>query len=127
MGWEGTEQRRFPRAHYGCVVRVRLKGSMEVFQTKTENIGCGGVCVMLPKELNVFSPVEVELDFELPGRKVSCDGKIVWAVHKAQIISSAKEEYDTGIEFSNLKQNDKDILEKVVSECLKKNAPSSAE
>ncbi len=126
MGWEGIEQRRFPRAHYACVVRVRLKGSVEVFQTATENIGSGGICVMLPKGLAVFSAVETELDFEKLGKKVICDGKVVWSVHKSQIESTATEEFDTGIEFLHLTKEDTVLIEKVVGECLKKNTSSKS-
>ena len=126
MTWEGMEQRRFPRAHYGCVVRVRVKGSVEAFRTKTENIGSGGICVMLPKGLNVFSSVETELDFEMPGEKVICDGKIVWVVHKSQIERNAAEEFDTGIEFLHLKKEDKALIERVVAECLKKSTSSTS-
>lgn len=126
MGWEGVEQRRFPRAHYACIVRVRVKGSVEVFQTATENIGCGGICVMLPKGLAVFSPVETELDFEQLGKKVICDGKIVWSVRKSQIETTTAEEFDTGIEFLHLNKEDTTLIEKVVGECLKKNTSSKS-
>ena len=126
MAWEGTNQRRFPRANYGCVVRVRIKGSVEVFQTKTENIGCGGICVMLPKTLNVFTPVEVEVDLQISDGRIVCDGKIVWAVRKSQIEERAVEEVDTGIEFVNLKPKDKERIEAIVNECLKKSTSTES-
>lgn len=121
MTWEmGTDRRRFPRANFSCIVRIRHKGSVEAFQTTTENIGCGGVCVILPKGLSVFSPVEIELDIENGLGRIISDGRIVWVVHKSEISQSARESFDTGIEFVELKEKDRLRIEKIVEECLKK-------
>lgn len=120
MAWEGINRRRFPRANYACVVRIRHKGEAEAFNTQTENIGCGGVCVILPKDVKIFSPVEVELDLNDKKPNINCDGTIVWVVRRSEINEKTPAVFDTGIEFSNLKDEDKERIEEIIQECLQK-------
>ncbi len=120
MTWEGINRRRFPRANYACVVTVRRKGDSEVFRTKTENIGCGGICVMLPKAVDLFSPVEIDLDIADGGDKISCNGTICWVVHENPIGKDAKDTFDTGIEFSDIKPEDRARIDKIIKACLQK-------
>jgi Tfp pilus assembly protein PilZ len=120
MSWEGANRRRFPRADYACLVRLRKKGSSELFKTRTENIGCGGVCVVLPKEIEMFSPVEIELDLENTIGKVGCDGMVVWVIRRSEATKDSSTSFDTGIEFSNLHEEAKNRIEKVVKQCLQK-------
>ncbi|MFH1621800.1 MAG: PilZ domain-containing protein [Candidatus Omnitrophota bacterium] len=119
MFWEGINRRGFPRANYACVVILRQKGSSEAFHTKTENIGCGGICVILPKEINLFGTVEVELDLEDGETKISCDGVAVWVVRRSEAGKDASVCFDTGIEFANLKEKDKGRIDKVIKRCLR--------
>jgi Tfp pilus assembly protein PilZ len=122
MPWQGgVDKRMFPRVNYPCVVRIREKGSAQAFNTETENIGCGGVCVMLPKNIGMFSNVEMEIEVTDEKRKIHCDGTVVWIVRRGDIKKDKPESFDTGIEFTNLKEEDNSIIDKVVRECLKKN------
>ena len=121
MTWQGINKRIFPRANYPCVVRIRSKGNAEVFPTKTENIGCGGICVMLPKEIGRFSPVEIEIDLESEQKQIECDGTVVWVVHSGQVGKDIVDPFDTGIEFVNLKEEDRLLIDEIVKTCLKKN------
>lgn len=121
MAWEGMNRRRFPRANYACVVTIRRKGHAEAFNTKTENIGSGGICVMLPKETGIFNPVEIELDIKDTQTMISCNGTIVWVVHRSEFGKEASDSYDTGIEFSDLKEKDQLRIDKIIKKCLQKN------
>ena len=121
MAWEGINRRRFPRANYACVVKVRNKGDSESFKTQTENIGCGGVCVILPKEVKIFSPVEIDLDLNDSRPTVTCDATIVWVIRRSEIKEGVPTVFDIGIEFSNLKNEDKQRIEHIIQECLQKN------
>ena len=50
--WDGLDRRKFPRISYPCLVVVRKdEDDKEVFLTHTENLGVGGVCVILKKGL----------------------------------------------------------------------------
>lgn len=121
MTWQGVNKRIFPRANYPCVVKIKSKENSDTFHTKTENIGCGGICVMLPKEIGRFSPVEIEIDLENEQKQIKCDGTVVWVVHSGQVGKDIVDPFDTGIEFVNLKEEDKLLIDEIVKACLKKN------
>jgi hypothetical protein len=112
--WNGISRRKFPRANYPCKITVRRKDHPNSSITsQTENIGIGGICVILSNDLGIFAPVEIQLDLLDKGPAISCDGTIVWIVTKEQT-------FDTGIEFTNLKRKDADRIESIVEELLKK-------
>jgi c-di-GMP-binding flagellar brake protein YcgR len=110
--WQGVDKRRFPRICYPCKIIVFQKGQVEKFSTHTENIGQGGICTVLKKGLDRFCPVEVILYLENGHAPVECDGRVVWMVRRL-------DEFDTGIEFLNLKEKDALRIERLVQECLK--------
>ena len=119
--WNGINRRKFPRAKYPCKITVKRKDSPDILSTQTENIGVGGICVILSKDLGIFAPVEIQLDL-LDGQPlVESDGAIVWIVEKKQ---EPTKTYDTGIEFANLKRRDadriNDIVEKILKETMEK-------
>ncbi len=109
--WQGIDSRRFPRAQYPCKVVIFKHGQKDSLDANTENIGAGGICAVLKKSLDKFSPVGVVLYLKDNQPAIECDGRVVWAVKRKDI-------FDTGIEFIDIR--DKDILriERVVEECL---------
>ena len=114
--WGGINRRKFPRANYPCVLAVRRKDQQDVLSTQTENIGVGGICVMLPRDLGIFAPVEIRLDL-LDGQPViECDGTVSWVIVSKD--DKNAESFDTGLEFTNLKRKDairiNSIVEKVI-------------
>src|SRR3989338_6442691 len=114
--WGGINRRKFPRANYPCVITVKRKDHTDTLSTMTENIGIGGICVILPKDLGIFAPVEIELDLLDNQDIIECAGTVVWIVEKKQ----GKSIFDTGIEFTNLKRKDatriNGVIEKIVKE-----------
>lgn len=120
MAWEGVNKRRFPRVNYPCVIRLRRKDNPEVFEVKTENIGCGGICVILSKDVGMFAPVELEIDLSNGEPTISCEGIVVWVVRKIPINKNIPHSFDTGIEFTNLKKEDEVRIENIINLCLQK-------
>ena len=112
--WQGVDKRRFPRVHYPCEVAVIRKGQKEKISTYTENIGVGGICVILKKEMDRFFLVELVVYLKNGHPPIECDGRVVWVV-------KSREEFDTGIEFVNIKKDDVARIEGIVKECLKLN------
>jgi len=110
--WEGMNKRKFPRVRYPCKIVVFKKGGRDRFNTRTENIGLGGVCVSLDRELNKFSLVELALYLEDSQVPIECDARIVWVVKN-------EHKFDTGIEFLNIKEKDLIRVGRIVEECLK--------
>jgi len=113
--WSGINRRKFPRAEYPCKITLKTKYQPDTITSQTENIGIGGICVILPKDLGIFAPVEIQLDL-LDGQPiVGCDGTIVW------IVKSKKDRnanYDTGLEFTNLKSDDEGRIAFIVDKIL---------
>lgn len=114
--WSGINRRKFPRANYPCVISVKRKDQDDSVSAKTENIGIGGICVMLPKDLGIFAPVEIQLDLMDGQPVIRCDGAIVWVVAKK---TDKNKIFDTGIEFTDIKRKDamriNDVVEKILS------------
>lgn len=117
--WDGLNKRRFPRANFPCLIRVRKKGSRRAFSTHTENIGAGGICVILEKDLGLFSPVELEIGLRDNLPQLECGGSIVWVVQRAEYEKRKPNHYDTGIEFVNLKEEDRMRIDTIVDRILK--------
>jgi len=114
--WGGINRRKFPRASYPCVLSVKRKDQPDNISTQTENIGLGGICVILPKDLGIFAPVEICLDLLDGQPNIECDGTVAWVIASKE--DRKKESFDTGLEFTNLKRKDairiNSIVEKVV-------------
>lgn len=113
--WSGIDKRRFPRANFACHVVVRRKDHPESFSTQTENIGAGGICVMLNKGLELFAEVIVEVDFPDNQSPLINDGKVVWVVKEA----GGNKRFDTGIEFVDLPEEQQKRIERIVENILK--------
>ena len=110
--WQGIDQRRFPRAKYKCVVNLRQPGGDSAISATTENIGMGGICVLLDKGLDIFSPVELELTLDDGKGPLQIKGTIVWVVHRKEFRKEAT--FDTGVEFAELSPEDKARVEAVL-------------
>jgi len=114
--WGGIDRRKFPRANYPCILTVKRKDQQDMLSTQTENIGIGGICVILPKDLGIFAPVEIRLDLLDGQAAVDCDGTVAWVIASKE--DKKAESFDTGLEFTNLKRKDAlritDIIDKII-------------
>ncbi len=110
--WQGIDQRRFPRAKYKCTVILRKQGEPSSISSVTENVGLGGVCVFLERSVDIFSPVEIELNLDDGKPPVKSGGTVVWVVRRGEVRRGAS--FDTGIEFSQLTPEDKARLEAII-------------
>jgi c-di-GMP-binding flagellar brake protein YcgR len=110
--WDGMNNRKFPRAKCRCTIKLFQTAGGEPISAFTENIGAGGICLILDKGLDVFAPVELELSLPTLKDPLRCNGSVVWVVRK----QCAKDTfvYDTGIEFSDMKPSDKAQLKEFV-------------
>lgn len=114
MIWDGFNKRKFPRATLRCELTLKDKPQAEeVLKTQTENVGAGGVCVILERRLDRFAPVwmRLELDPSLPW--IEGKGKVVWAV-ATQSSPTEKKHFDTGIEFVGLDTGQQELIRRYV-------------
>ncbi|PIU41309.1 MAG: hypothetical protein COS99_06330 [Candidatus Omnitrophica bacterium CG07_land_8_20_14_0_80_42_15] len=118
--WNGMDGRRFPRANYKCAILIKRRLLSRNINTHTENIGIGGICVVLDRKLNSSEEVDLKLmlDNNLPA--IECKGKVVWEVKRE--LPTKKVLYDIGIEFANIKEDNVSRIEKVVEDITKSSA-----
>ena len=121
MVWEGTDRRKFPRVMYPCMVKVLSSDkSHGPILTHTENIGMGGICVILKTEVKLFTPVEMEVDLLDIEEHIKSKGKVVWSVRRKSIEKIKPLFYDVGIEFEDLPKRDQEHLRKTLQQLINK-------
>ncbi|MFC1480283.1 PilZ domain-containing protein [Candidatus Omnitrophota bacterium] len=118
MIWEGINQRKFPRVSYKCRIRVSRGGRKESIDTLTENIGAGGICVVLEKDFDLFEVVSLELFLGDGGDPIICNGTIVWVVKQHPVSQAEKVIYDTGVEFQDISEEVRERVSRLVSKIL---------
>lgn len=121
--WQGIDQRRFPRANYKCTVTIRQGDKATPLSAITENIGLGGICIMLEKGLDIFSPVDLQLSLEDSKEAMQVHGTIVWVVRRREM--RRKPSYDTGVEFAELSPESKARIEAILDR-VKESKPAKA-
>ena len=99
--WDGFDKRKFPRLALQCEILIHSQTQPRPISTMTENVGIGGLCVILDRELDRFEKCRVRLELKSPYRPIGCLGQIVWTVPTRQV-KSRKFRFDTGIEFLDL-------------------------
>lgn len=118
MTREGINQRKFPRAKYKCLIRVSRKSRAKEVETFTENIGSGGICVVLGENIGLFEKVKLEVFLGTEKGAVSCGGVVVWVVKRHPMGPSGSSKYDTGIEFSNMCEEDRRSISNLVGHIM---------
>lgn len=123
MSWEGLDRRNFPRVIYPCLVTIKTEqGQVDSLLTHTENIGVGGICVIVKPEIKLFSTVTIEVDLIDAEEHLSAKGRVVWIVRRKAIESHKPMFHDIGIEFNGLTIVDKKRISDLVSHLVKKGA-----
>ena len=118
--WDGLNRRQFPRVNYPCLVVLKRSGGKDsVILTHTENIGIGGICVILKENVEMFSVVDIELDLLDLGEHIRCKGKVVWNVRRQADVNPKPLFYDLGIEFEDIVDADRKRLEDIVGRLVK--------
>lgn len=110
--WQGIDQRRFPRGKYKCVVTVKHAGSTTPIAVMTENIGVGGICVLLEQGLDIFSVVQLEIGLEDGNPPMRMGGTIVWVVRRRELRKGPS--FDTGVEFTDLSPEDRTRIQAII-------------
>ena len=116
--WNGINRRRFPRANYKCLIIIKRRLTSKTIDTRTENIGAGGICVVISEDLGLFQGVDLELYLEEARPPIKCGGTVVWVVKKNEPKQKGVYLYDTGIEFIDVRPEDKEKISEVVEEIL---------
>ena len=94
------------------MVTLQQTGDFSPVSTNTENIGLGGICVLLNRGLDIFSTVELDLTLDDGKGPLHVKGTVVWVVQRKEFRKSPN--FDTGVEFADLSAEDKARLEAVI-------------
>lgn len=111
MKWDGVEKRRFVRANFPCKIEVHIPKELSI-HSHTENIGEGGVRVIIEKKLDMDSMVDLQI--YLGKESIDCKGKIVWVVEKINPLDKEALFFDTGIEFRDINDDDRKLIGNLV-------------
>ena len=122
--WNGINRRKFPRASYKCLITIRKRLTAKTISTHTENIGAGGICVLIKEDLGLFQGVDLELFLEDKHPQIKCGGTVVWVVKKSEPKQKGSYIYDTGVEFIDVRPEDRDRISEAVEEILKSHSKS---
>jgi len=99
-----NERRRFKRAFYPCRVIIYSQPPHGI-DTVTQNIGAGGVRVILEEKLSMLTSVGIEL--KVIDEPVLLKGRVIWVV-------SGDKGFDTGIEFFQISEEDRKFMQAFV-------------
>jgi c-di-GMP-binding flagellar brake protein YcgR len=111
MDWNGIEKRRFVRANFPCKIIIRPPHKHTI-STHTENISAGGVRVIIEERLEISLTVGLEIYLE--NEPIACKGRAVWVVDKESSYRKGLFFFDTGIEFIDIKEEDRQKIDKII-------------
>ena len=117
--WDGFNKRKFPRLHLTCEVAIQPLGKNKAYNASTEDVGMGGVSVMLPEPLERFQRCKISLELKDGEPPVLCTGRSVWVI-PSQDRRSAKKNFDTGLEFLDMDEFSRKRLQAFISPLTKK-------
>jgi c-di-GMP-binding flagellar brake protein YcgR len=100
------ERRRFRRAEFPCEIYI-LTAPLHVIKCRTENIGAGGVRILIDENLPVSSLVGIKL--YLSKKPIECKGKVVWIVKNENDKKESK--FDIGLQFHQISQEDRQVVD----------------
>lgn len=111
MSPNGPERRKFPRANFSC--KLNIFYSSDVLYTRVKNVGAGGIMVVLTREVIRGLPVKLEM-FISDEKVIRCTGHVVWAASRVYPADREKLVYDTGIQFDDISEEDKQFIIELV-------------
>lgn len=115
MQYSGNEKRRFIRANIPCKIIIYLPAEHTI-TTHTENIGAGGVRVVINEKLDIFSSLSIELYIQQ--KVIAAKARVVWVVDKPLEAIGGIASYDTGIEFCQIAAADVKIIDDFVNKII---------
>jgi len=111
------ERRRFPRANVSCKISIVFGERLLVFTSHTENIGAGGIRVIIGAKLAYATVVDLELFLPDRGEPIKCKGQIVWTNEIKQAENNLPL-FDMGIQFIEISNSDQEEIKNFVNTIL---------
>ena len=116
--WESLDLRKFPRLAIKCDVEISGTNNPLSVAVITQNIGAGGVCVVMPKEVSKLTRVLIRLHLSDDPEPVESYARVCWVVPTRTDLKKDETVFDTGFEFINMSDPDRARLKKfILSRC----------
>jgi len=112
MHYSGIEKRKFHRVRCPCKILIHNIPE-RVITTHTENISAGGARVITEEKIEANSAVDLEI--KLKEHTIACKGKIVWVVDRHSPYKKGIVYHDTGIEFCEIKEEQRNIIHNFIN------------
>lgn len=113
--WDGFNKRKFPRLALRCELSLTDQiPSGKVIRTQTQNVGAGGVCVILEQAIDRLSVLSLRLEIDPHLPWIQCLGKVMWSV-PSRDVATKKQTFDTGIEFLDLQPAEQELIRHYVA------------
>lgn len=117
------ERRSCPRAKVACRIAMLSGLRIVVYNASIENMGEGGMRVMIEERLPNTAPVTLEIFPVGRHTRIRCLGQVIW-VNEFRKDKKSPLLYDTGIKFTHITATDKEEIKKLVQFFLSKQSPS---
>lgn len=110
------ERRKYPRLKFNVDVDYKILRESGFISTTAEskNIGAGGVCIIALERFGVGS--SLSLKFSLPGapKPIKAIGRVAWIAEFSVGDAPLHTAYDTGIEFTEISDEDREKINEYV-------------
>lgn len=117
--WDGFNKRKFQRIHLTCEVVIQPQKKAKSLTATTEDIGMGGVSVMLDEALERFDRCKISLELKDGEAPIRCTGRSVWVI-PSHDLKASKKQFDTGIEFLDIDEFSRKRLQAFLMRPMKK-------
>ncbi|MFH2144950.1 MAG: PilZ domain-containing protein [Candidatus Omnitrophota bacterium] len=108
------EKRKFIRLDVGVNVKWK-KLYDEIFEDTSINkdISEGGICLIIEERLQIGDRLQLEIG--LPDKKsITAVGRVAWVSEYGVVYDNHKRNYDTGVEFMEIEDMDRQEISKFV-------------
>jgi hypothetical protein len=111
------EKRQFSRVTLVCKVAVMYGDRMLMLNAHTENLGIGGMRIILGEFLIANAELEIELFLPDKGKMFKCKGKVAWSKEMTPKGINPRF-FDTGIEFTKIEESDRIMLQGTINSLM---------
>jgi len=108
-----AERRGFPHAKVTCKISIVSGDKPLVFTSHTENIGAGGIRVIIAEKIEYDKAIDLELFLLDREKPLKCKGQIVWA-REIKPTEVNPRLFDTGIQFIEISESDRKEIKNFV-------------
>ena len=112
MNWDSKERRRFVRTKFPCEITIHGP-QKHIISTHVENVSAGGIRFILEERIGPSSIIDLDL-YGITKEPIVCKGKVKWVFTKKDPSGKNRTRYDTGVEFSQIKEKDVDEIKKLI-------------